>query len=89
MDWLSDQMFPALESEWQAIYDRATPDARLIWRSGGMKTDFIDRVKILVGDEERPVNDFLTYNEELAAELHEKDRVHTYGSFYIADLKKP
>jgi S-adenosylmethionine-diacylglycerol 3-amino-3-carboxypropyl transferase len=28
----------------------------------------------------------LTYHRELATELHEKDRVHTYGSFHIADL---
>ncbi len=25
MDWLSDQFFPLLESEWQAIVDRAAP----------------------------------------------------------------
>jgi S-adenosylmethionine-diacylglycerol 3-amino-3-carboxypropyl transferase len=28
----------------------------------------------------------LTYHRELAAELHARCRVHTYGSFYIADL---
>ena len=28
----------------------------------------------------------LRYNPALAAELHAQDRVHTYGSFYIADL---
>jgi S-adenosylmethionine-diacylglycerol 3-amino-3-carboxypropyl transferase len=28
----------------------------------------------------------LTYHDQLAADLHEKDRVHTYGSFFIADL---
>ncbi len=27
MDWLSDQFFPLLESEWQAIVDRAAPTA--------------------------------------------------------------
>ncbi|HIM30276.1 MAG TPA: DUF3419 domain-containing protein, partial [Planctomycetes bacterium] len=34
----------------------------------------------------RELAEMLTYNETLAEELHEKDRVHTYGSFYIADL---
>jgi S-adenosylmethionine-diacylglycerol 3-amino-3-carboxypropyl transferase len=29
----------------------------------------------------------LEYDRDLAAELHAKDRVHTYGSFYIADLR--
>ena len=30
--------------------------------------------------------ELLTYNEELAARLHQRDRVHTYGSFHIARL---
>jgi len=29
----------------------------------------------------------LTYDMETAKELHKLDRVHTYGCFYIADLK--
>ena len=29
----------------------------------------------------------LHFQPELAKELHAKDRVHTYGSFYIADLR--
>jgi hypothetical protein len=28
----------------------------------------------------------MTYHPEWAARLHAVDRVHTYGSFYIADL---
>ncbi|NQT15750.1 MAG: BtaA family protein [Planctomycetes bacterium] len=86
MDWLSDQFFPALEAEWQAIVDRAAPGTRVIWRSGGLRTDFVDRVQVSVDGEEREVGDLLTYHRELATELHEKCRVHTYGSFYIADL---
>jgi S-adenosylmethionine-diacylglycerol 3-amino-3-carboxypropyl transferase len=88
MDWLSDKYFSALEAEWQAIVDRATPDARVIWRSGGLKTDFIDRVRVMVDGSERPVNELLTYHTELANELHKKCRVHTYGSFYIAELSR-
>lgn len=86
MDWLSDRFFPLLEAEWQAIVNRASPTARVIWRSGGLRTDFIERVQVLVGGQMRPVTDLLSFNEQLAAELHEQDRVHTYGSFYIADL---
>lgn len=87
MDWLSDAMFPMLESEWQAILDRAAPNARIIWRSGGLKTDFIDQVQVRVDDKPVMVSDLLSYNTALAEELHENDRVHTYASFYIADLK--
>ena len=88
MDWLSDKFFPLLESEWQAIHDRATENSRIIWRSGGLRTDFINQVKVLRNGELTPVNDLLTYHEDLAARLHPLDRVHTYASFYIADLKK-
>lgn len=86
MDWLSDHFFPYLEAEWQAIVDKATPDARILWRSGGLRTDFIDQVRVQSDGKSTKVNDMLTYNTELAKELHEKDRVHTYASFYIADL---
>lgn len=86
MDWLSDQFFPLLQSEWQAIVDRAAPGARLIWRSGGLRTDFIEEVQVNRNGEIQNVSPLLSYNRELASELHEKDRVHTYGSFYIAEL---
>ena len=32
------------------------------------------------------VGELLTYHTELARRLHARDRVHTYGSFYIADV---
>lgn len=86
MDWLSTQFYPLLESEWQAILMRATPDARILWRSGGLKTDFVDRVNVRLNGQNRELGELLNYNRELAAELHQHDRVHTYGSFYIADL---
>ena len=86
MDWLSDRYFPALVAEWQAIVDRAAPAARAIWRSGGLRTDYIDHVTLRYGGRVRPLPDMLAYHRELAAELHERDRVHTYGSFHIADL---
>jgi S-adenosylmethionine-diacylglycerol 3-amino-3-carboxypropyl transferase len=86
MDWLSDAYFSLLESEWQAILERAAPGARLIWRSGGLRTDFIDKIELNHAGGLQHLTPLLSYNTELAAELHQKDRVHTYGSFYIADL---
>jgi len=87
MDWLSDHFFPLLESEWQAILGASTPCSRIIWRSGGLKTDFIKDVEVQHGGTVKKINELLTYDEKLAAELHPIDRVHTYASFYIADLK--
>ncbi len=86
MDWLSDHFFPLLESEWQAIVERATPNARILWRSGGLRTDFLNDVQVRVANELRPLPSLLQMNEALATELHQRDRVHTYGSFYIANL---
>jgi S-adenosylmethionine-diacylglycerol 3-amino-3-carboxypropyl transferase len=86
MDWLSDKFFPLLEAEWQAIVNRAAPGARVIWRSGGMRTDYLDEVSVMIDGQSRPLPELLHHHRELAAELHQQDRVHTYGSFYIADL---
>ncbi len=86
MDWLSMRFFPALEAEWQAILNRATPDARVIWRSGGLRADFVDRVRVHRDGKQRDLGELLTYDRELADQLHPRDRVHTYGSFYIAHL---
>ena len=86
MDWLSDHFFPLLESEWQAIVNTSTPDARVIWRSGGLKTDFINQVQVHHDGELKSINQLLNYDNELAAKLHPLDRVHTYASFYIANL---
>jgi S-adenosylmethionine-diacylglycerol 3-amino-3-carboxypropyl transferase len=86
MDWLSDRFFSRLELEWKAILARATEMARIIWRSGGLRTDYVDRIQVTVDGQSRPLAEMLQYNQKLAEQLHEKDRVHTYGSFYIADL---
>ncbi len=86
MDWLSDQFFPLLESEWQAVIDRAAPETRLIWRSGGLRTDFIDQVQVTHEGQQKSVHSLLELDTELAEQLHRQDRVHTYGSFYIARL---
>jgi S-adenosylmethionine-diacylglycerol 3-amino-3-carboxypropyl transferase len=86
MDWLSDKFFPLLELEWNAIIRRAAQKTRIIWRSGGLRTDFLDRVNITHGGKLQKLPELLTFHPNLAADLHTKDRVHTYGSFYIADL---
>ncbi len=86
MDWLSSIHNSVLQQQWQAIVERAGPGARLLWRSGGLHVDFVDPIPVKVGGRQCKVGDLLTYNKDLAAELHARDRVHTYGSFYIADL---
>jgi len=87
MDWLCDKFYAALEAEWQAIVDNASEESRVIWRSGGVETDFVNSVKVEIGGTQREVGSLLTYHRELAEQLHERDRVHTYGSFHIAELQ--
>lgn len=86
MDWLSTSGCPILQQEWQAMIDRALPGTRILWRSGGLQVDYVDPIKVIQRGRRQPVGNLLTYYHDLAEELHRRDRVHTYGSFYIADL---
>lgn len=86
MDWLSSHRFPILEAEWQAIIEQAAPQTRILWRSGGLQTDYVNEVRVTVNGKPRRVGEILKYNKAITAELHPKDRVHTYGSFFVADL---
>jgi len=86
MDWLSTQSSELLQAEWQAIFERARPGAMALWRSGGSKVDYVDPLFVRMGGQNRRVGDLLEYDTASAAECHARDRVHTYGSFYIAKL---
>ncbi len=86
MDWLCQGERLALTAEWQAIVNRCTKQAKLLWRSAGLNVDFIDPLRVMIGGRPSCVGDLLHYSTELASQLHARDRVHTYGSFYIADL---
>ncbi len=86
MDWLSTRRLPLLAREWQWIARRAAPGTRILWRSAGLRTEFVDRTQIVVDGQPRSVGELLTYDRALADQLHPQCRVHTYGSFHIADL---
>jgi len=88
MDWLSTHKYSWLMSEWQAIVDRATDDARIIFRSGGTKVEFVDPIEVTVNGQRRRLGDMLEYKTDLAERLHAQCRVHTYGSFHVAHLRK-
>jgi S-adenosylmethionine-diacylglycerol 3-amino-3-carboxypropyl transferase len=57
-----------------------------LWRSGGREVDFVDPLCVNFQGREQRVGDLLTYDLATADRLHPVDRVHTYGSFYIAKL---
>ena len=86
MDWLWARYQPMLTEEWQQICQRAAPGARILWRSAGLQTEFVDCVAIDVNGRSRRVGELLCYHRAWAQRLHAIDRVQTYGSFCIADL---
>lgn len=82
MDWLSQELSDVLVSEWNMLLEH--PGARIIWRSASKSSQFID--ELVIPGKNKKVGDFITHNHSLAQKLHLQDRVHTYGSFAIADL---
>jgi S-adenosylmethionine-diacylglycerol 3-amino-3-carboxypropyl transferase len=86
MDWMAEDDTAALEAEWQHLVHRAAPGARILWRSGGDRTDFVDALHVEVHGRKRRLGSLLGYDRRLADDLHRRDRVHTYGSFAVADL---
>ena len=86
MDWLSTRP-SLLARQWQALVERAAPRTRILWRSGALKVDFVDPIQVELQGQRRRLGDVLEYQTELADQLHKQDRVHTYGSFSIADLQ--
>lgn len=88
MDWLSkDPAMAILTQEWQGIMDKAAPNARVLWRSAGLNGEFVNPIQVTVNGQKKTLGEALEYNRPLAEELHAKDRVHTYGSFCIANIK--
>lgn len=88
MDWMAEHMHDVLGQQWQEIINRADDDATILWRSAAVVCEFVDPIPVTANGKRRTLGEVLEYNRELADELHEIDRVHTYGGFSIATLRK-
>lgn len=86
MDWLYEKHQDILGEQWQEITRKASPGARVIWRSAALNVDFVDPLIVQHDGKDVELGTLLRYDQELANSLHTQDRVHTYGSFYIAQL---
>lgn len=84
MDWMSSYYPEALAEEWAAILDRATPDARVIFRSAHAAPAYLNLIEI--GARRERLRERLVFHEALARDLQRGDRVHTYAGFHVADL---
>lgn len=87
-DWYYGTGEKELAAEWQAIVNRSTPNARILWRSMGVDVDFVNRAQVNYHGRERTVGDIVQYDEPLAAELFAKERTRTYQSLRIATLQE-
>jgi S-adenosylmethionine-diacylglycerol 3-amino-3-carboxypropyl transferase len=84
MDWMSSYYPEALEEEWTAILERATADARILFRSAHATPSYLDLVH--VGRERTRLQERLQFHEAMAQDLQRLDRVHTYAGFHVADV---
>ncbi|MEM7647190.1 MAG: DUF3419 family protein, partial [Pseudomonadota bacterium] len=83
MDWLYQNHYDILKNQWESLIRRSQDTTKIIWRSASLEVDFINPIRFSCG---RFLGDILKYNTSLAHELHQKDRVHTYGSFYVTEV---
>jgi S-adenosylmethionine-diacylglycerol 3-amino-3-carboxypropyl transferase len=84
MDWMSSYYPEALAEEWSYILRRATPDARIIFRSAHAAPAYLESLEL--GAERERLSDRLIFHTDLAADLQRLDRVHTYAGFHVADV---
>jgi S-adenosylmethionine-diacylglycerol 3-amino-3-carboxypropyl transferase len=82
MDWMSSVHPAALREEWEAIFDRAAPNARIIFRSAHARPAYLEQ--LVVGGQR--LRERLLFDDALAARLQYQDRVHTYAGFHIAEV---
>jgi S-adenosylmethionine-diacylglycerol 3-amino-3-carboxypropyl transferase len=76
-DWLAEHDPDALVEEWALILANAAPGAKILMRSAGERIDFVPDAALAC----------LEFDHALAAALHRRDRVGTYGSFHVATVR--
>lgn len=75
-DWLAWHDPAALAEEWDLILANSRPGTRILMRSAGMEVDFIPT----------HIQPRLKWDIEKTRELHQLDRVGTYGSLHFAEV---
>lgn len=87
MDWLTGPRAAELAAEWQAILDRSSPDARMLWRSLGLRTDFVDEVVVRHAAGAGRLADLLEHDAAAADRVRALERVTAYGCVVVAGWK--
>jgi S-adenosylmethionine-diacylglycerol 3-amino-3-carboxypropyl transferase len=77
-DWLATHQYALLQEEWQLIFEKAAPGARILFRSASPVPDFLP-----------PVAQKKVCWDLRAARLQQmRDRVSTYASTWIGTIEK-
>lgn len=76
-DWLASHDVEGLREEWDLILRNSRPGTRILMRSASPEIDFIPA----------PVHARLRFFPELTDTLHLQDRVGTYGSTLLAEVR--
>ncbi|MGQ9919819.1 MAG: DUF3419 family protein [Desulfobacca sp.] len=76
-DWLAWHQPQALAQEWQAILANSRPGAKILLRSASFDLNFVPAA----------VRARLRFFPELTVPLHVQDRVGTYGSLHLAEVR--
>lgn len=84
LDWMDGRDPVALEEEWTQLRRCAPAGARVLFRSAHRHPPF--RHAVRTGARREPLHGWLRFHDALAADLHRRDRVHTYASFHIGEV---
>jgi S-adenosylmethionine-diacylglycerol 3-amino-3-carboxypropyl transferase len=76
-DWLAWHQPETLAAEWEAIFANGSAGAKILLRSAGLNLDFVPAA----------AKSKLRFFPEWTAALHTRDRVGTYGSLHLAEVK--
>jgi S-adenosylmethionine-diacylglycerol 3-amino-3-carboxypropyl transferase len=84
MDWLTGSRAGELAGEWRSIWNRSTPDCRILWRSLGINSDYVDEVVIQINGSDVRLSDVLEYDLSTADRIRDIERVTAYGCVRLA-----
>ena len=75
-DWLAAHDPAALREEWELILENSAPGTKVLMRSAGLTVGFIPE----------DIRERLRFQPGLTHDLHNRDRVGTYGSTHFAEV---
>lgn len=76
-DWLAGHDRDGLADEWRLILQNSRPGTRILFRSAAPKVDFLPPF----------VAERVRFDPEWTSVLHARDRVGTYGSLHLAEVR--